>query len=435
MKATTIVLIIFLLLVCIAPASAAGTIIAMSPEDALALVYVSSYELDPGVFYPYETGTVTVHVSNAANASVGLSMPDLIDPKLHVINMNSFSTATNIGPGATVDYPFLVTMDATDGTYFPLFSVSTKTSVQHSISSIIKIVVDSTDIRASISKKPDTFSLSKKDTVNVSVVNPRRGDVTDVLIIPEGTGVDVTPSESYVGTLQAGSSVQVPFQVTPDQQANLTFHVSFRNGDNKHTTDVSLPIVIGEDKLAVVPVVNNVVLTSSGSTYTITGDVNNAGITDANGMILTVAPPAKAVEPYAKYAIGSLASDDFSSFELTFTTSDLSSVPLVVQWKDADGNSFSVTQNLDLGSTSGSTSSTRTGSSGSSGTTGATAGSSAARTGGGGAPGGGSIFGIGGTRGGGISSFYLPIGLGVIVIVAVILWMKRKWIAAKLKRK
>jgi len=434
MKATTIVLIIFLLLVCIAPASAAGTIIATSPEDAIALVYVSSYELDPGVFYPYETGTVTVHVSNAANASVGLSMPDLIDPKLHVINMNSFSTATNIGPGATVDYPFLVTMDATDGTYFPLFSVSTKTSIQHSISSIIKIVVDSTDIRASISKKPDTFSLSKKDTVNVSVVNPRRGDVTDVLIIPEGTGVDVTPSESYVGTLKAGSSVQVPFDVTPDQQANLTFHVSFRNGDNKHATDVSLPIVIGEDKLAVVPVINNVVLTSSGSTYTITGDVNNAGITDAKSMILTVAPPAKAVEPYAKYAIGSLASDDFSSFELTFTSNDLSSVPLVVQWKDADGNAFSATQNLNLGSTSDSTSSTQTGSSRSSGTTGATAGSSATRTGGGGAPGGGSIFGFGGSRGGGLSSFYLPIGLGVIVVVAVILWMKRKWIAAKLKR-
>lgn len=434
MREISIVLSIFLLLACIAPASAAGTIIATSPEDALALVYVSGYDLDPGVFYPYETGTVTVHVSNAANASVGLSMPDLIDPKVHIINQNTFSTVTNIGPGSTVDYPFLVTMDATDGTYFPLFSVSTATSVQHSIHSILKIVVDSADIRASISKKPDTFSLSKKDTVNVSIVNPRDGDVTDVLIIPDGIGVDVTPSESFVGTLKAGSSVQVPFQVTPGLQANLTFHVSFRNGDNKHTTDVSLPIVIGEDKLAVVPVVNNVVLTSSGSTYTITGDVNNAGITDAKSMILTVAPPAKAVEPYAKYAVGSLASDDFSSFELTFTSSDLSSVPLVVQWKDADGNSFSATQNLDLGSTSGSTSSTRTGSSGSSGTTGATAGSSAARTGGG-APGGGSIFGIGGNRGGGISSFYPVIAGGILLIVGIVVYKKRKWFAAKLKRK
>jgi len=436
MRKISIIISIFLLLACIATVSGATSVIsATSPEDALALVYVSGYDLNPGVFYPYETGTVTIHVSNAANASVGLSMPDLIDPKVHVINKNSFNTVTNIGPGATVDYPFLVTADATDGTYFPLFSVSTKTSIQHSIHSTLKIVVDSTDIRASISKKPDTFSLSKKDTVNVSIVNPRDGDVTDVLIIPEGTGVDVTPSETFVGTLKAGSSVQVPFQITPNQQANLTFQISFRNGDNKHTTSVSLPIRIGEDKLAVVPVVNNVVVTSSGSTYTITGDVNNAGITDAKSMILTVAPPAKAVEPYAKYAIGSLASDDFSSFELTFTSSDLSLVPLVVQWKDADGNSFSITQNLDLGSTSGSTSSTRTGSSGSSGITGATAGSSAARTGGGGPAGGGSIFGFGGSRGGGISSFYPVIAGGILLIVGIVVYKKRKWLSAKLKRK
>jgi hypothetical protein len=152
-------------------------------------------------------------------------------------------------------------------------------------------------------------------------------------------------------------------------------------------------------------------------------------------MILTVAPPAKAVEPYAKYAIGSLASDDFSSFELTFTSSDLSLVPLVVQWKDADGNSFSITQNLDLGSTSDSTSSTRTGSSGSSGITGATAGSSAARTGGGGPAGGGSIFGFGGSRGGGISSFYPVIAGGILLIVGIVVYKKRKWLSAKLKRK
>jgi len=437
MRKRLIVLSIFLLLACIATASGATSlIIATSPQDAAALVYVSGYDLDPGVFYPYETGTVTVHVSNAANASVGLSMPNLIDPKVHIINKNSFSSMTNIGPGATVDYSFLVTVDPPDGTYFPLFTVATKTGWESSyIHSTLKIVVDSTDIRASISKKPDNFSLSKKDTVNVSVVNPRDGDITDVLIIPEGTGVDVTPSETFVGTLKAGSSVQVPFQVTPSQQANLTFQVSFRNGDNKHTTSVSLPILIGEDKLAVVPVVNNVVLTSSGSTYTITGDVNNAGITDAKSVILTVAPPAKAVEPYAKYAVGSLASDDFSSFELTFTSSDLSSVPLLVQWKDADGNSFSTTTNLDLGSTSGSTSSTRTGSSGSSGTTGATAGSSAARTGGG-PQGGGSIFGFGGSRGGGgISSFYPVIAGAILLIAGIVVYKKRKWIATKLKRK
>jgi hypothetical protein len=436
MRKRLIVLSIFLLLACIATVSAAGTIIATSPEDAVALVYVSGYTLDPAVFYPYEKGIVTVHVYNAANASVGLSPPDLIDSNVNVINKNSFNTMTNIGPGATVDYSFLVTVDPPDGTYFPLFTVPTK--VGNSIHSTLKIVVDSTDIRASISKKPDTFSVSKKDTVNVSIVNPRDGDITDVLIIPEGTGVDVTPSESYVGTLKAGSSVQVPFQVTPNQQSNLTFQVSFRNGDNKHTTSVSLPILIGEDKLAVVPVVNNVVLTSSGSAYTLTGDVSNAGLTDAKSMVVTMGAPARAVEPYAEYAIGSLAADDFSSFELSFTGTDLSAVPLVITWKDKDGNSFSTTKNLNLntGSTGGTSalgtiSSSTTGSSR---TTTTVSGSTSTRTSSG-PMGGGSIFGLGGNRAGGISSFYPVIAGGILLIVGIVVYKKRKWFAAKLKRK
>ena len=141
------------------------------------------------------------------------------------------------------------------------------------------------------------------------------------------------------------SSVEIPFSVTPNQQSSLNFHISYQNGDNDHTTDVILPITLGDNKKAAIPVVNNVELASSGTSYTLTGDVNNAGLTDAKSMIVTVGAPAQAVEPYAQYAIGSLAADDFSSFEITFSSRDLSSVPLVITWKDNDGNSFNTTKN------------------------------------------------------------------------------------------
>ncbi len=344
-------------------AATGGTTTVMNSLDASASVYISSFDLTPRIFYPYEKGTVTVHVTNPSNTSIGISQPNLIDPHVHVMNLNTFSTTTTVGPGATVDYPFIVTVDPPDGTYFPLFTVSTDVAGASSIHAQIPIKVDSTNIRTSIATKPDNFALSKKDTVNVSITNPRSGEITNVQIIPETNGVDVLPSEFYVGTLNAQSSVQVPFQVTPNQQnPTLTFHVSFNNGDNKHSQDLVLPLNIGNDKTAAVPIVNNIAVTSLGSSYQITGDVNNAGITDAHSLILTVAAPAKAVEPYASYSVGSLASDDFSSFELTFTASDLSAVPLVVQWKDATGNPFSITQNLNLRALTGTgTSGTRTG--------------------------------------------------------------------------
>jgi len=439
MKKISCLLSIILLLLPAATASAAtgSTTTVTNAEDAAASLYISSYDLNPQVFFPYETGTVTIHVTNPSNASVGLSQPDFIDPHIHVVNQGAFPTMTTVGPGATVDFPFIVTVNPPDGTYFPLFTVSPNTQGGSSIHAQLQIKVDSTDIRAGIATKPDNFAVSRRDTVNVSVTNPRSGDVTNVLIVPEGTGVDITPSEAWVGTLTTKSSVQVPFQVTPNQQQpSLTFHVSYSNGDNKHTQDTVLPLNIGVDKTAAVPVINNIAVTTVGSFYQITGDVNNAGITDAKSMILTVAPPAKAVEPYAEYSVGSLASDDFSSFELTFTSNDLSSVPLVVQWKDANGNSFSTTQNLDLRSISGSTSSTGTGSSASSGITGAPTGSTAGRTFGGGAPGGGGIFGFGGgSRNGGLSAFYPVIAGGIIIIAGVVVWMKRKWIGAKLKKR
>jgi hypothetical protein len=441
MKKQFLIVSILLLLFGISAVSAASisgnTVTATNPLDASALVYVSGYEISPAVFYPGETGTVTVHVTNAANTSVSVSQPDLMEPHVKVLNSGAFATATSIGPGETIDYNFVISADGSDGTYFPLFTVSTTVYGAKAIHSQIVLKIDSTDVRASIAKKPDTFSISKKDTVNISVVNPRSGDITNVLIIPAADGATVSPSEFYAGTVKAGSSVQVPFEVTPDKATDVTFHVVYNNGDNKHTTDVILPLVLGEDKLAAVPIINNVAVAASGSNYLLTGDVNNAGISDAKSMVLTVVSPARAVEPYPQYAIGSLASDDFSSFDLTFATNDLSAVPVKVSWKDADGNSFSTVSTLNLGNNSGSSSSsTRTGGSSGSSSTGS-AGTAAARGGGGfGGPGGGGIFGFGGSRSaGGLSAFYLPIGLGIVVIIAIVLWIKRKWIAAKLKKK
>ncbi len=387
------------------------------------------------VFYPYETGTITVHVTNGANASVSLSQPNLFDPHAHVMNLDTFTTATNLGPGATMDYSFIVSVDPPDGTYFPLFTVSTDAYGSNAIHYPIKLKVDSTDVRGSISTKPDTFSLEKKNTVNVSVTNPRLGDITDVLIVPQASGIEVSPAESFIGTLNAGESVQVPFELTPNQQqSNITFLVSYRNGDNKHTTSVPLPINLGDDKTAAVPVINNIVVTSLGASYHLTGDVNNAGISDAKAMVLTVNAPASPMAPYPEYAIGSLASDDFSSFELNFAANDLTAVPLQVRWKDANGNSFTTVKMLNVReilSGSGATG-TRTGSSSGSGTAAAASGGSTARTGG--PQGGGSLFGIGGNRGGGLSSFYPVIAGLVVLIVAVVHWIKRKWIVGKFRK-
>ena len=277
---------------------------------------------------------------------------------------------------------------------------------------------------ASISDAPKVFPIDIDKTVNLSVINPRDGKIDNIHITAYGNGTKVSPSEKYVSSLAAQSSVDVPFIVTPSQDANLTFHVSYQSGDTDHSTDVFLPIIIGNDKTAAVPIVNNVALTNKGSYYDLTGDITNTGITDAKGLTVTIGSPAKATGTYAEYAIGSLSSDDSGSFEVTFSSQDLTSVPLVILWKDSVGNDYRVIKKLNLGSdlgTGGNSSASRISGSTSAGT---------GRTGGN--MGGASIF--SGSRGGGISSFYPVIAAGILVVVGIVLYIKRKWLIAKFRK-
>lgn len=388
-----------------------NTVAVTDPLDAAALVYVSGYDITPEIFYPGETGTVTIYVTNAANTSVSVSQPNLIEPNIRVINQGAFATATSIGPGETMEYNFVITAGSSDGTCFPLFTTSTTVYGAKAIHSQIRLKIDSTAVRTSISVKPDTFSLSTKDRVNVSVVNPRSGDITNVLIVPHTNGATVSPDEFYVGTLKAGSSVQVPFAITPEKATDVTFQVSYNNGDNKHTADLVLPLNLGDNKMGAQMVVNNIESTSSGSTVTLKGDVTNNGLTDARSVLVTTGSPATPVNPNPVYAIGNLAPDDFSSFEVTYTQKTPGTVPVVVEYKDADGNTF--TQRFTYDSNTNGADPGTAGSAGVS--SGASSGTTTNRRGG--------MF---GSFGSGLNQVpVIPIAVGLVALIAlVIAWKK-----------
>ncbi|HXX56131.1 MAG TPA: hypothetical protein VEI81_08540 [Methanoregula sp.] len=416
-----------------------------STTDAASLVYVSNVTMDPGELYPYEEGTITITLENGGSTAVGLTDPTIISSRVHIVNEDDWKTMTYIGAGSTISYSFRITADAPDGTDFALFTVGTKGG--GSVHFPLVIRVSSEGIRACISVKPDSFTPSADEAVNLSIANPRDGEVKNLLITPSGDGIAVSPSEKYIGSLDAENTVDVPFTVTAGHAGNLTFHVSYEIGDSPHTTDVVLPITFGEDKTAAVPVLNNVALTSKGSYFDLTGDITNAGITDAKGLVVSVGSPAAGTGTYPQYAIGSLASDDSGSFELTFSAGDLSSVPVLLSWKDSAGDDYTEEKVLDLSSSAGNapagagTGSTASGT----GTTGT--GGSASFSGAGGPPDMGGMGGPGGSggpqgsgtslfsvKGGGISSFYPLIAGGILCVAGIVLWKKRKWLSQKLKR-
>ena len=403
-------------------------------SDAAALVTVSNVTMDPQVFFPSEQGMIYVTLKNSGTTAVALENAAIVDNKVNLVNGNAWNTVSYIGAGSTIMYSFQVTIDPPDGTYFPLFSVNTISA--GSINYPLVLKVDSTEINAYISQQPDTFTPSVARSVNLTIANPRGGSIRNIQIIPSGNGITSSPTQKNINSLDGWNFIEVPFSITPSQgSTNVTFLVKYMNGQVPHSVNVILPITFGNDKTAAVPIVNNVALTSKGSYYEITGDVTNTGITDAKGLLVTVGSPATGMGKYPQYAIGSLAADDSGSFDLTFTCRDLSSIPLVMKWKDANGNDLSTTKVLDLSSASGSgTVNTVSGSAGTNPST--TGGSTTAtgRTSGNYGPGQStSLFG-GSSRGGGISSFYPVIAGAVILVVAIVLWKKRKWLSRKLKK-
>jgi hypothetical protein len=409
-------------------------------------VYVSGVTIDPEVFYPYESGMVSITLKNDGNTSVGVTHPNLLASSndVSIVKEDKWQTLTYIGSGNSITYTFEVTVNGMDGTYFALFSAETKDG--ENLHYPITFEVDSEDLHAAISKKPETFTLDSEETINLSLINPRDGAIKSIYITTSDSGTDITPKETFVSSISANSMVEIPFTVTPHKATNITFDISYQNGDVKRETSVVLPITAGNAKDAAVPVINNLALTSSGNTYDLTGDIANTGVTDANGVVVTVGSPAKGTGTYPEYAVGSLASDDSSSFEVTFTCTDLSSVPLVIKWKDSAGTDFSVTKTIDLTTYSGSggiPSSATSSSTKSSGSISTMQGGPGGMNGG---PGGNMGSGPGSSTSsgsvlssitnpkGGLSSFYPVIGMIVLVIAGAVAYKKRKWIISKLKK-
>jgi hypothetical protein len=276
------------------------------------------------------------------------------------------------------------------------------------MSSYIPLQIDNTGLQVSVSSVPDFFATGRDDQITLRVGNPRDGNLTGITITPNGDGIRTIQSNYFVGDLGPGATTQVIFSVIPSQPGTLTFHTSYRNGINAHSTDTQVPIQIDNSRRSADLVINNVKLTSTGGSSQLDGDITNGGLDDAKSVVVSIQSPATPVDPYPSYVVGTLAVDDFSSFTLTYSAQALTSVPILVQWKDSDGNSYQDTISINLrtaatlGGTTGSTSSQAAG---------------AAR-------GGGGAFGIfGGGRG-----TQLPITEIIIVIavaiIGIVAWRK-----------
>ena len=323
-----------------------------TPESIVAAgrVYVSSVTYDPAVFFTGDVGTVTVEVTNGnTDQGIVVNHATLSEISNNIRLMSgSYDYSSNIGPGKTQTFTFSVEGDGKDGTYYPIFSLSFRDADNLWYKTMVQI--DNTPLVVTILDKPDAFTQGRKKAMNVQVANPRKNDVSGVLLEVSGTGITSTPSKIFIGDLASGANKTVNVAITPDQPTTLVITVQYANGNNIHKETIDLPIVFGTDKKQANPVVSNIQVKSDAGIYHITGDVTNAGLETANAVMVTTLPPAIPQDPYRIYVVGALKPDDFGSFEVTFSGENGASIPLQLSYKDADGNIITSTYDVKVSS-------------------------------------------------------------------------------------
>jgi hypothetical protein len=309
-------------------------------------VYVSEVVYDPGSFFSGDTGTVAIYVTNSnADVSVVVNHATIGDPNIRLTS-RPYDSSANIGPLQKQPFTFSLVADATDGTYFPTFSLSFRDA--DSLYHRATVQVDNTPLTLTVVQKPDTFAQGKKKTIMVQVANPRKNDVRNVILDVSGAGITATPARTFIGDLASGAKIPVNFTVTPEQETNLILTVTYNNGNNPHKVTMDLPVVFGIDKMQANPVVSNVQVKYEGGIYHITGDVNNAGLETANTVMVTSLSPAVPQDPYKTYVVGALKPDDFGSFEVTFSANSTMDIPLQLSYKDTDGNLYTSLQDVKI---------------------------------------------------------------------------------------
>ncbi len=312
-------------------------------------VTVTSYQIDPPSLMRWDTGTITVAVKNNGAESVAIRSARLFGDDIQVLS-DAYSSVGEIGAGTTKDFTFTIRANAPDATYYPKFVLDFRDG--GSLRYPIPVRVENTELQVAVAAQPDAYAEGREADITLAIGNPRSARVTAVTVVPEGDGFTATPSSAFIGTLEADQAAKVVFNITPDEPTEIAFRVIYRNGVNTHEEILPLPVAFSSDKRQADPVLTNIEVEPITGGYRVTGDVTNAGLESARSVIITSGAPSTPIDPFRVYVVGTLDSDDFSSFEVTFgTESGVSEIPLIIEYRDDDGNVYTEQAPVNVGST------------------------------------------------------------------------------------
>ena len=300
----------------------------------------------PGTLLPGESGQLQFTIQNAGLTPLVIDKISVTDSE-NVISVKhpAITSLGAIGAGKSLTITLPISAKDVDGTFYPTLYVDFKydsaTNLQYTyLKYPFAVTVDSKSVSLSVTERPEVFEPDTTQIVGLSIGNLRANQIDSVVVTASGEGVSCEEGMVFAGAIAPGASSDVFLTViTSEKTESINLDVSYKNGANWHTDTLTIPVEGGELKTGAELFVNNIEITSGASYTTITGDVNNAGLQTAKGLVVSL-NGAEPLQPYPVFVVGSLDADGLSEFELTFTNPESDSLDLIFTYKDDNGNTY-----------------------------------------------------------------------------------------------
>lgn len=223
------------------------------PEPTITI----SSSISPEVLMPGDTGIVSIEIENCADEYVvsyqredfSLAVPvywvELSGTEGLEVETGPYEDLGTIGPGDKIVAYYNIKLDenVTDGTHFlDVKLISGYEEAPEEVNRKIPVKVDSSSVMMIQSEIPTSTSAS------LDVANPRQNTLNAVTIVPEAEGVEFSPKEYYIGTMEPDEIFTIDFDLkspSTAEEIDLGFRAKYKNGDSWHESEVYTTTLLG----------------------------------------------------------------------------------------------------------------------------------------------------------------------------------------------
>jgi hypothetical protein len=323
-------------------------LILIGQTNADPTVMITDYSLEPETMLPGDTAILTVTISNTEttatkteteyddNLPISQTVQTIAatlrniwiasdgDGSYTICAHDNYQNVGDLSPGNSIDLSFAISAheNLTEGLYFPSIYVDVLGNRNVNYPFPVRVSSYSSTILAK--DVPKMISSSGSTSISLTAVNNRESPVTDVIITADvNQSISVSPASMYLGTLNSEAFQDITCSLHPSilGKQNISFNITFRNGENTHSSSITIPIEVIETH-DVSPVLYNMPKSiAQHDSKRITLEVYNAKSDTITGV--TVIPVTNFSTSPTEYFIGSMKSDDVFSASFDISSDDL----------------------------------------------------------------------------------------------------------------